>query len=203
MEHTDNNTNETEKEEKKGTHEGMKVILSYLHDVVFLIAVVMLLFSFCFRVVVVSGGSMNQTLYNGDCLLVLGKVFYAEPKRGDIVVVSKDSFRDGDPIIKRVIAVAGDEVDIRSGIVYVNDVALDEPYINGVATNAYDISFPIEVEEGCVFALGDNRQNSTDSRSSQIGMIDKREILGRAIFLLFPGKNHNGREISRIGGLAN
>ena len=205
MKNTDNNTNESAKVETKESHEGMKVILSYLHDVVFLIAIVMILFSFCFRVVVVSGASMNTTLYNGDCLFVLGKVFYSQPKRGDIIVVSKDSFRDGDPIIKRIIATSGDVVDIRSGVVYVNDEALDEPYINSAVTNAYDasVNFPLVVQEGCVFALGDNRENSTDSRSSEIGMIDEREILGKAMFLLFPGKAYNGRDFSRMGGLAN
>ena len=190
------------------TKEKTKVILSYLHDLVCLIAAVMLLFSFCFRVVVVSGPSMNNTLYDGDCLLVLGKVFYQNPKSGDIVVISKESYDNGTPIIKRVIATEGQVVDIDfdAGTVYVDGVALDEPYTLSLTyyeDKVNGIEFPVTVEKNCVFVMGDNRNMSKDSRSNEIGLVDKREILGRAIFLFFPGSNNNNRDISRIGVLSN
>ena len=192
------------KKENNETKEHTKIILSYLHDLVCLIAAVMLLFSFCFRVVVVSGPSMNNTLYDGDCLLVLGRVFYTEPKQGDIVVISKASFRNGTPIIKRVIATEGHVVDIdfETGVVYVDGEPLDEPYTHKRTYRCADnIEFPVTVSENCVFVLGDNRDVSQDSRSADIGLIDNREILGKAIFLFFPGANNNHRDISRIGGL--
>ncbi len=89
-----------------------KNILTYLHDLVYLLAGVLLVLLLLFRVVVVSGGSMNDTLINGDYLILLNNVFYGEPKQGDIIVASKDSFKNGEPIIKRVIATEGQEVDI-------------------------------------------------------------------------------------------
>ncbi len=178
------------------------VILSYLHDLTFLIAGVLLVFSLLFRVVVVSGPSMDTTLTNGDWLLLLGNIFYSEPQRGDIVVASKDSYDNGTPIIKRVIALEGQTVDIdfQAGVVYVDGVALDEPYTNTPTNLNEGIEFPITVDEGCLFVMGDNRNVSKDSRSTEIGQIDRREILGKAILLVFPGDN-NGRDFARIGVL--
>ena len=181
-------------------------ILTYLHDIVCLVAGVVLLFSLCFRVVVVSGPSMNNTLVDGDWLLLAGSVFYGQPKQGDIVVASKDSYDNGTPIIKRVIALEGQTVDIdfEQGIVYVDGVALDEPYIKAPTTLDEGMPFPMVVSEGCVFVMGDNRGNSKDSRSPQIGLIDKREILGKAIFLFVPGSNKGftQRDFSRVGGIS-
>ncbi len=180
-------------------------LLSYLHDLVFLIAGVLLVFSLLFRVVVVSGPSMNNTLIDGDWLLLLGNIFYGKPEQGDIIVASKDSFDDGKPIIKRVIATAGQEVDIdfEAGLVYVDGTALDEPYTLTPTNMSEGIEFPLTVEEGCIFVMGDNRNVSKDSRSTEIGLIDNREILGKAVFLFFPGNNGGkvSREFDRIGVL--
>ena len=182
-----------------------KNILSYLHDIVFGLAGVLLVVMLLFRIVVVSGPSMMQTLQNGDRLIVLSNVFYKTPKFGDIVVASKESFKNGEPIIKRVIATEGQKVDIdfKSGLVYVDDKVLYEPYIN-TPTNLYEgIEFPLVVDEGCVFVMGDNRNDSKDSRSVEIGLIDRREILGKAIFLVIPGvdPDTDKRELNRIGAL--
>ena len=188
--------------QKSNKHEE-NLLLTYLHDFVFLITGVLLVFSLLFRVVVVSGPSMKATLVDGDWLLLVGNVLYNEPKHGDIIVASKDSFDNGAPIIKRVIATEGQLVDIdfMSGVVYVDGVALDEPYTL-TPTNQYEgIAFPVVVEEGCVFVLGDNRNESKDSRSTDSGQIDCREILGKAIFLVMPGDNKGRieRDFNRIG----
>ena len=182
-----------------------KNVLSYLHDLVFGLVAVLLVFMLVFRVVVVSGPSMKQTLKNGDALILLSNVFYKSPEYGDIVVASKDSFKNGEPIIKRVIATEGQTVDIDfdKGIVYVDGVALDEPYAN-TTTNLFEgAAFPQVVKEGCVFVLGDNRNDSMDSRSVDIGQIDCRELLGKAVFLVLPGADENThkREFDRIGAL--
>lgn len=187
-----------ERSEKKGS-----ALLSYLHDLVFLIAGVLLVFSLLFRVVVVSGPSMNDTLVDGDWLLLLGNVFYREPQCGDIIVASKKTFDNGAPIIKRVIATEGQTVDIdfQLGLVYVDGQVLDEPYAL-TPTNLFEgVTFPLTVDEGCLFVMGDNRNESKDSRSIEIGLIDRREILGRAIFLVFPGNNKGRtvRDFSRFG----
>ena len=184
---------------------GKDTLLLYLHDFVTWLVVILLVFLLLFRVVVVSGPSMNATLVHGDYLLLLNNVFYKNPQQGDIVVAAKDSFKNGEPIIKRVIATEGQWVDIDfdKGIVYVNGTALDEPYIN-TPTNLYEgIDFPLMVDEGCIFVMGDNRNESKDSRSLDIGQIDKREILGRAIFLFLPGRDPvtNEMNIKRIGAL--
>jgi len=157
------------------------------------------------RMVIVSGPSMLPTLQDGDRLILLNNIFYGKPKYGDIVVASKDSFKDGEPIIKRVIATEGQTVDIdfESGVVFVDGIALDEPYINTPTTLKEGTAFPLTVAEGCVFVMGDNRNDSLDSRSTEIGQIDCREILGRVLFLLIPGKDPftGERDFGRIGAL--
>ena len=181
-------------------------ILMYLHDFVVWLVAILLVFLLLFRVVVVSGGSMNDTLVHGDYLLLLNNVLYTEPKQGDIIVAAKTSFKDGEPIIKRVIATEGQWVDIdfEEGIVYVNGTALDEPYTK-TPTNAFEgIGFPLMVDEGCIFVMGDNRNESKDSRSLDIGQIDKREVLGKAIFLFLPGVDEvsGQKNFRRIGALS-
>ena len=188
------------KQERKET------ILLYLHDFVIWLVAILLIFLLLFRVVVVSGPSMNDTLVHGDYLLLLNNVFYSDPKQGDIIVAAKASFKDGEPIIKRVIATEGQWVDIDfdAGIVYVNGTALDEPYTK-TPTNIFEgVGFPLMVDEGCIFVMGDNRNESKDSRSLEIGLIDKREVLGKAIFLFLPGKDVVTEQMNfkRIGALS-
>ena len=184
-----------------------KSLLLYLHDLIHLLAVVMIVFMLLFRIVIVSGSSMYSTLWNGDWLLVTGSVLYQEPKAGDIIVASKDSFNDGEPIIKRVIATEGQTVDIdfEAGVVYVDGKALEEDYTYTPTNVQEGIVFPVTIADGCIFAMGDNRYGSKDSRHPDIGMIDTREILGRAVFLMFPGMGEDGteapRDFDRIGVL--
>ena len=182
-----------------------KNVLSYLHDLVFGLAAVLLVFMLLFRVVIVSGPSMQKTLVDGDGIILLSSAFYKNPQYGDIIVASKDSFKAGEPIIKRVIATEGQKVDIDfvAGIVYVDDQPLDEPYTNTPTNLPQGINFPLVVEPGCIFVMGDNRNDSKDSRSPEIGLIDKREVLGKALFLVFPGKDPitENRDFGRIGAL--
>lgn len=195
---------------KKNEEEPMtwqKSLLLYLHDLIYLLAAVMIVFMLLFRIVIVSGSSMYSTLWNGDWLLVTGSVLYREPEAGDIIVASKDSFNDGEPIIKRVIATEGQTVDIdfEAGIVYVDGIALEEDYTYTLTNVQEGIVFPITIADGCIFAMGDNRNGSKDSRHPDIGMIDTREVLGRAVFLMFPGmgedENEAERDFDRIGAL--
>ena len=178
-------------------------LLLYLHDIVCLLSGVLLVLLLCFRVVIVSGPSMNKTLVHGDWLILLSNVLYTQPQQGDVVVASKDSFKDGEPIIKRVIATEGQEVDIDfdAGIVYVDGEALDEPYINTPTNIREGMEFPLTVDDGCVFLMGDNRNSSKDSRSTEIGQVDCRELLGKALLLVFPGQEtkDSPRDFTRIG----
>ena len=194
------------KDGKNRNSETENVVLLYLHDFVTWLVAILLIFLLLFRVVVVSGPSMKQTLLHGDYLLLINNIFFKEPQYGDIVVISKDAYNDGEPIIKRVIATEGQWVDIdfENGVVYVNGNALDEPYTNTPTNQPEGMAFPMQVKEGCVFVLGDNRNSSKDSRSLEIGQIDRREILGKAIFLFMPGKDEmTGRmNFKRIGALS-
>ena len=178
-------------------------LVTDLRDVVVVLVVFLLLFMMAFRIVSVKGPSMYDTLLDGDRLILLSSVFYREPKQGDVIVASLESFKDGECIVKRVIATEGQVVDIDflTGEVRVDGVLLDEPYIHTPTDRSEGVEFPVVVEPGHVFVMGDNRGNSLDSRSHEIGQIDKRQILGKAIFLLFPGNNLGRDEIdfSRIG----
>ena len=180
-----------------------KSTVLYIHDLIYLLAAIMIVFLLVFRVIVVSGSSMYSTLVDGDYLLLLSNVFYHEPEQGDIVVISKESFDNGKAIVKRVIATEGQIVDIdfENGIVYVDGLPLEEDYINSLTTVNEGMQFPLIVEEGCIFVMGDNRGVSMDSRDPAIGLIDTREVLGKAIFLMYPG-DHKGqvvRTFDRIG----
>ena len=147
--------------------------------------VLVLVFSFFFRIIQVDGASMVPTLQNGDKLIVWGAGY--EPQRGDVVIV--DSYTAyGKPLVKRVIAKGGDtiSIDYASGTVTVNGEVLDEGYIAEPTYLGYDVEFPYTVPEGTVFVMGDNRNNSLDSRSSYVGCIDERDILGKVLVCFLP-----------------
>ena len=187
--------------------EGSGSILEYLHDVVYILALILVLFTFCMRVVIVSGSSMFSTLVDGDYLLLINRPLCGELEQGDIVVASMERFKDGEPIVKRVVATEGQTVDIdfRAGIVYVDGAALEEDYIYTPTHLSEGMEFPLVVDEGCVFLMGDNRNGSMDSRDPRIGIVDEREILGKAVLLLVPGDGSWDhpvqRDFTRIGGL--
>lgn len=194
--------------DKKKTEEGkvndsQNLILSYLHDLVFLLAGLLILFVLLFRIVVVSGDSMLNTLHEGDYLIVLSSSVYRDPKPGDVVVISKDAYKEGEPLVKRVIAVSGQELDIKQGVVYVDGVAQEGEFTHEGYLGESAQSYPITIPEGYVFVLGDNRDNSTDSRSSKIGLIDEREVLGKVLIIALPAEDENTRkrDFSRFGAV--
>ena len=200
------NEREDNQQPNKNDKMAVKSILEYLHDLVYLLGAILVVFLVFFRVVVVSGPSMQNTLVDGDYLLLIGKPFYTQPAAGDIIVAAKDSYENGTPIVKRIIATEGQLVDIdfETGVVTVDGEKLNEPYIKNLTTLFEGTKFPLKVKQGCVFVMGDNRMNSKDSRDPLIGQIDTREILGRAIVLFLPGTNGGtiSRDYSRIGVLS-
>ncbi len=150
-------------------------------------AIVAVFFIFCFllRIVGVSGSSMVPTLRDSDWVAVRGITNGVE--YGDIVVITQPWERDI-PIIKRVIATEGQTVDIdfENGIVSVDGKILDEPYIAQPTCTSFDVSFPLTVGENQVFVMGDNRNESLDSRSGKVGLIRQDYILGKAVYRLYP-----------------
>lgn len=164
-----------------------------------------LVFAFGARVVGVSGGSMRETLQNGDLLLVVNGPLCGDYRRGDVVIAAEAGFESGEPIVKRVVATEGQTVDIDfdRGVVYVDGEALEEPYIREATHLEEGTEFPLTVPKGCVFLMGDNRNGSRDSRDPTLGPVDTRCVIGRAVFLLLPGKtvDLDLREWTRIGSL--
>lgn len=194
-----------EKEIIKELNIGREILEWFLY---FLSAVIIasLLQSQLYALTTVHQSSMQNTLFEGH-MLVMDKLNYqfSEPKKGDIIVFVKNEDTKGfikryqvflkdvqlrfqkdfrtNRLIKRVIAVAGETVDIRGGAVYVNDILLDEPYVKGI-TPGMSMEYPLEVPEGHVFVMGDNRENSLDSRS--FGTISLNSVEGKAVFRIFP-----------------
>ena len=165
---------------------------------------VVVLFTFGVRLIGVDGHSMVPTLQDGDRLLVLNSMLCGGYEPGDIVVLRKESFLPT-PIVKRVIAVGGQVVDIDfgSGSVFVDGKRLQEDYICEPTLTMEGTAFPLTVPEGCVIVMGDNRNASTDSRDARLGTVDRRYIIGRAVFLALPGPDAatGERELGRIGGI--
>lgn len=177
-------------EEKLSPGDSFKLDLYFwLQALVMALAVLILLFTFVGRVITVDGSSMEPTLFNGDMLL-LRSVGYT-PKQGDVVVLTKEFSYVTGPIVKRVIAVGGDhvEIDYAAGTVKVNGKALDEDYIKEPMVRPGDPDMGNEdvwVPEGHIYVMGDNRNDSSDSRHVELGPVDQRQVLGRVLFVLLP-----------------
>ena len=151
------------------------------------VAVIALIFTFAVRIVQVDGSSMNPTLYDGDRVLIAA---FLQPQYEDVVVV--DSYIPyGKPLVKRVIGKEGDVIDIdfEQGIVYRNGEALEEPYIAEPTWMQESVNFPITVPKGCLYLMGDNRNQSADSRYPEIGIVDERCVIGRVVAVIFPFSN--------------
>ena len=146
-------------------------------------------FTFFVRLIGVDGTSMYPTLQDHSIMLVSNLGY--TPEKGDIVVLRKEGFYSDQPIVKRVIATGGDTIDIDpvTGDVIVNGEVLDEPYILekiNTLERMGDLTYPQTVPEGCIYVLGDNRNGSTDSRWSSLGMVDERYVLGHVLSVVFP-----------------
>ena len=180
---------ENENDEKQPRQSMAENVFEWAQGMVYTIIIFVAMFTFLFRIVGVEGVSMMPTLNHGD-RLVINRLFY-EPRVGDIVVMARDFTYDGfidDPMIKRIIALGGQEVYIDyEGRVYIDGEFSAEDYILTEKIFMFgDYLYPILVPEGYAFVLGDNRNNSLDSRFEYIGLVDTRAILGNVILRFHP-----------------
>ena len=153
---------------------------SLLHDLVYILAAITIVFVFFVRLVGVDGPSMMPTLQDGDYVALLSNLFMGDLEQGDVIVARKESFENGEP--------------------------LDEPYIlEPMVLPYYDrTSFPLTVDEGCLVVMGDNRNRSADSRYASIGQIEESQVIGKVLCILFPGCGESAsRDFGRIGALDN
>jgi len=181
--------------EDKNTKGGfVSTVFENVETITIAICVALLIISLMFRLCTVVGTSMCNTLQNGDRLIVSN--FFYTPERGDIIVFHQTGDTYNEPLVKRVIATEGEWVDVEFGTWKVriadnpemkNAVTLEEPYVflDGAYYGSI-IEFPVQVPEGHVFVMGDNRNNSADSRSPKVGFVDTRRILGKVLFRLYP-----------------
>ena len=188
--------------QEKQTAKG-RDLYEWVQSLVGSVLVVVAIFTFVIRMMGVDGHSMLNTLQHGDRLLVVNSMLYHDYKYGDIVILRKNGVFDDDPIVKRVIAVEGQTVDIdfAEGIVYVDGEALEEDYIREPTYTAEGTEFPLTVPEGSIFVMGDNRNGSSDSRDYRLGTVDTRYVIGKAAFLIFPGPDYETekRDFKRNG----
>ncbi|MBR6617332.1 MAG: signal peptidase I [Oscillospiraceae bacterium] len=186
---------------KKEKGSFLSELLEIAETMIVSVFAVLLLFTYLCRPVTVDGNSMNPTLLNDD-RLVMYRMFY-EPKRGDIVVVNNHNgnllnkegqvissgYSLNENLIKRVVAVEGEElnIDFEAGVVMIDGVPLEEDYINDLThNNDGAFTYPITIPKGYIFVMGDNRNHSTDSRSSAVGLIAVEDIIGKTYFRYYP-----------------
>ena len=182
---------ETRVEGKKKKAEGRfsSELFSWGESLMTVLIFFVVVFTFFFFFFGVDGTSMYPTLQDHSIMLVSNLGY--TPEKGDIVVLRKEGFYGDQPIVKRIIATGGDTIDIDpiTGDVLVNGEVLDEPYIAekiNTLEKMGDMTYPQTVPEGCVFVMGDNRNYSTDSRWTALGMVDERYILGHVLSVVYP-----------------
>ena len=190
-------------QKKKKERRFLDDLADMLETVFISVFVVVMLFAYVIRPVTVEGHSMETTLHDQDRLFMTDLLY--TPKQGDIVIVDNKAawtynqsnnlvkgpgLSSEKRLIKRVIATGGQElnIDFTTGVVTVDGEVLDEPYIRELTANQEDgfASYPVTVPEGYYFVMGDNRNNSTDSRSQFVGFVPRDAILGKAIFRISP-----------------
>lgn len=192
MTYSNNNINKNNERRDIGDE-----ILDWFESFIFSMFVILLIFTFLLRLVEVEGTSMLPTLENGD-RLVISHLFY-KPKQGDVVVLNSEGLNK--TIVKRVIATERQTVviDYEANTVEVNGELIDEPFLSGDSIDMEDSSkfsskylnsetgkYVYRVPNGCIFVLGDNRNMSSDSRVSSVGFVKVSDVLGKAVFRLFP-----------------
>lgn len=162
-----------------------QAVYDWAKTIVTSVSVVVLLLTFVFRMTYIDGPSMENTLHDGD-RVILTNIGYS-PEVGDIVAISKGMILE-ETLIKRIIALEGQtiKIDYDKGQVIVDGAIIDEPYIKDLTRVRSNWEIPYVIPEGFAFVMGDNREISRDSRDFEIGLIDVDNIIGKAQFRIYP-----------------
>ncbi|MGI6129820.1 MAG: signal peptidase I [bacterium] len=162
-----------------------KVVWEYIQSVVLAVVLALFIITFVVQSFIVTGPSMEPTLRSGERLLINKFIYrFSEPRRGDVVVFHPQA-RPREDYIKRVIGVAGETVEIRDGKVWVDGTDLTESYIKEPTYGQFG---PVRIPQGKIFVLGDNRNNSQDSRYQEVGLVSLKSITGKALIRYWPFK---------------
>ncbi len=159
-----------------------KEVAEWVFSIIIAVALALLIHNFVFQIVRVDGPSMEPTLYTDERMAVtIFSYYFNSPQRGDVVVTKYPE--DKRNFVKRVIGLPGETLKIENGKVYIDGVELDEPYINEAIFNDYG---DITIAEGKYMVMGDNRNNSRDSRFINVGPLDEELIVGKAQYVVWP-----------------
>jgi signal peptidase I len=159
-------------------------VYDWLGSFIFAAVVVVVALTFFIRIVDIDGKSMLPTLVDKEKVVITN--YISSPENGDIVIISH-GVKYKDPLVKRVIATGGQKlnIDFKNDKVSVDGKVINEPYIQG-KTIQEDGKIPSVIPKGKVFVMGDNREESSDSRGTRIGLIDEKDIIGHVRCVVFP-----------------
>jgi len=164
----------------KGKGRGRRAFAGFIGVLVVVCAVAVLVSTLLMPVLSIRGDSMEPTLDSGDVVVALS---VGEVEAGDVIAFKHDN----KVLVKRVIAVAGDTVDVTDeGVVVVNGVAIDEPYVSDLSLGSCNVNLPYKVESGCLFVMGDNRVSSIDSRNVAVGCVAEDQLVGKLVLRVWP-----------------
>ncbi len=182
---SNNNENPVEVNEKQDKQKwnSKKEIISWVKVILSALIIAFVLRTFVFQLALVNQISMDPTLKDGQ-MLIISKVnyFIGDPQRGDIIVF-KDSY-ENKLLIKRVIGLPGEKLDLREDKVFINDKELQPDYTSSLTYALTQESW--QIPEGQYFVMGDNREHSRDSRVETVGLVNRKSIVGKAVFRLWP-----------------
>lgn len=182
---SNNNGNQMEIDDKQNEtrRNNRDEIMSWVKMIISAFIIAFILRTFVFQMALVNQISMEPTLHEGQ-MLIISKINYlvGEPQRGEIIVL-KDNV-ENKLLIKRVIGLPGENIDLRNGKVFINDKELSPDYTKAPTYPYTQESW--KIPQGEYFVLGDNREHSRDSRAENVGLIDRKNIVGRAVFRLWP-----------------
>ena len=184
----------------------MKEIMEWVKDILLAVVIAAVFLAF-FKPIIVQQQSMEPNFHAGDYLITSRQAYrlFGDPQRGDVIVFKSELLDENEKpknLIKRIIALPGETIEIKGGEVYIDGQMLQEDYLPGEAISGEMDA--VTVPEGQLFVMGDNRNHSADSRYTQIGVFNTKYILGKVLLVVWPGRENTWqkRDFSRLGAVS-